>query len=113
MRTRLVIVAIAVAGACGSSTKPAHPDAAIDAFASACGLPGDPGNELGIGKFCTALADCVGTPMAPLCSIVGDSTTHFCTKTCSSTGSASQCGTNTTCSCNTSNQCGCTPNTCL
>jgi len=90
-----------------------HHDAMVDAFASTCGHPGDTGNELGIGKFCTSLSDCTTTVSAPLCSILGDPTTHFCTETCSATGSAGQCGTATTCTCNTSNQCGCTPTVCL
>jgi len=113
--SRAILVACAmIAFACGSSDKsPSHPDAAVDAFMSTCGMPGDMGNELGIGKFCLSLSDCSGTPMAHLCSTIGDATTHFCTKTCTSTGSADQCGTNTMCTCNASNQCGCTPNSCL
>ena len=110
---RLIFVAFLVA--CGSKTNPAHPDAMVDAFSSSCGEPGDQGNELGIGHFCTGLDDCANTPSAPLCSIIGDNTTHFCTKTCSATGSATQCGTNpaATCECNDQNESGCTPNTCL
>ncbi len=108
---RCLIVVIAFAFACGNSTPKKAPDAAVDAFASTCGKPGDTGNELGIGKFCTSFSDCPST--APLCSVIGDSTTHFCTKTCTTQGSTTECGTNTTCECNSSNQCGCTPNSCL
>lgn len=85
-------------------------DAAVDAFASKCGKPGDTGNEIGVGKFCASLQDCNGT--APLCSSLGDRDTHFCTKTCSM-GSTDQCGANAMCVCNSGNQCGCTPNACL
>jgi len=100
-----------VLAACGSPT-PKHPDAAVDAFFSKCGMPGDLGNELGIGKFCAQISDCSNTQSAPLCSDLGDPDTHFCTKTCPM-GSTDQCGTNSTCTCNSSNQCGCTPNSCL
>jgi hypothetical protein len=110
---RLVLI-VAIAGACSSNkAKPdAAIDASVDAFMSTCGEPGDVGNDVGVGKFCNSLSDCSGTS-APLCSSFGDPTTHFCTKTCSATGSADQCGTNATCECNSGNECGCTPNSCL
>jgi hypothetical protein len=94
----------------GSST----PDAkTVDAYFSECGHPGDMGNELGIGKFCgNGLSDCADTPSAPLCSSLGSSTTHFCTKTCPM-GSTDACGTGAECTCNGNNQCGCTPSVCL
>lgn len=109
--------ALALCAACSSSSSAKKPDAksTVDAFFSTCGEPGDMGNELGIGKFCTGFGDCAMTPAAPLCSIAGDSTTFFCTKTCTSGGPADQCGTATSCTCNTNTppQCGCTPNSCL
>lgn len=86
---------------------------AVDAFTSSCGNPGDLGNDLGIGKFCGTISDCSTTTAAPLCSSLGDPTTHFCTKTCQSSGSATQCGTGAQCECNAGNQCGCTPTSCL
>jgi hypothetical protein len=101
-----MVVAVVLAAACGSSSSK-H----VDAYASTCGFPGDPGNELQIGKFCASINDCVDT--APLCSILGDPTTHFCTKLCTMGGPADQCGTATTCLCDASNQCGCTPNACI
>lgn len=110
MRLSVWVLIAALAG-CGSNSTPKKPDAAVDAFSSTCGNPGDTGNEMGVGKFCTGLSDCTST--APLCSTVGDPTTHFCTHTCTSTGSAGQCGTNSMCECNSSNQCGCTPTSCL
>lgn len=87
-------------------------DAAIDAYESDCGFPGDEGNELGIGKFCASLSDCSSTASAPLCSSLGDPNTHFCTKTCSM-GSTGTCGTGAECVCDSSNRCGCTPTVCL
>lgn len=110
------VTSIVIAVACGGGgDKPANmPDAfQPDAFESDCGKPGDLGNELGIGQFCASLSDCATLPSAPLCSSLGDMHTHFCTKTCTSTGSAGQCGTATQCTCNASNQCGCTPSACL
>ena len=85
-------------------------DAAVDAFESECGHPGDMGNEVGIGKFCASLGECDST--APLCSSIGDPNTHFCTRTCQM-GDNSVCGTGAECTCNSSNQCGCTPSACL
>ncbi len=110
----LVICSLVLAFACGggSSGDDAAVDAAADAFQSDCGFPGDPGNELGIGKFCASLSDCADTQGAPLCSSLGDPNTHFCTKTCDM-GSTDQCGTATACTCNAGGQCGCTPNACL
>jgi hypothetical protein len=91
----------------------APPDAPPgDAFASTCGQPGDQGNQLGVGKFCTTLNDCSSTPSAGLCSNLGDATTFFCTKFCTSGGAADQCGTGATCQCGNGG-CGCTPDACL
>ena len=112
MRLLITAVVCVFVASCGGGGSDKPPDAAVDAFQSTCGHPGDMGNELGIGKFCTSLGDCSSTSMAKLCSQVGDATTHFCTKTCAM-GSTDQCGTNTMCVCNSSNQCGCTPNACL
>src|SRR6478609_2829640 len=108
LRTLLIVALVAACGG-DDGTAASHKDAAVDADMSTCGHPGDLGNELGIGHFCETLSDCSSTPSARLCSKIGDSSTHFCTKTCTM-GSTDQCGTNTTCTCNSSNQCGCTPN---
>jgi hypothetical protein len=117
MRIRTFIsVCFLVGAACssGGSSTPDNPDASTaDAYESACGKPGDMGNELGIGTFCASLSDCSMTQSAPLCSSLGDRTTHFCTRTCQSTGPATQCGTGAECTCNANNQCGCTPSSCL
>ena len=94
-------------------------DAGID---STCGQPSDPGNEVGVGKFCKVVGDCIGNKMATICSVLGDQTTHFCTKTCKNPdggtsgtdegGLDDNCGTGATCSCDDQG-CGCTPNQCL
>lgn len=71
-----------------------------------CGQPGDTGNELGVGKYCTGF-DCTG--MANLCSTLGDPQLHFCTMVCQMGGN---CGTGATCQCQ-GGQCGCFPDSCL
>ncbi len=108
----LGLVAIACGGGGGGGNSV---DAAstIDAFESDCGRPGDPGNEIGVGKFCASLGDCSTTQEAPLCSTLGDVNTHFCTKTCQMTGPATQCGVGAECICDGPNRCGCTPSSCL
>lgn len=108
-----ICAAVALAVACGSSSGSKTPDAAstADAFATKCGKPGDTGNDVGVGKYCADLNDC--TSSAPLCSVLGDPMTHFCTRTCQGSGSNVQCGSDATCTCNSNNQCGCTPNACL
>ena len=109
-----LLVVVGSLAACGGDDAPAVMDAAgpMDACDSDCGCPGDQGNELGIGKFCASLNDCSTTPSAPLCSSLGSSDTHFCTRTCPM-GDNSVCGTGAECTCNASNQCGCTPSVCL
>lgn len=110
MRAVLLVFILA---SCGGDDGATPVDAATaDTFESDCGKPGDPGNELGIGKFCASLNDCSDTPSAPLCSSLGDKNTHFCTKTCPM-GSTDACGTGAECTCNENNQCGCTPSVCL
>ena len=113
MRAAMLLIVVVAAACGGDDSSSQQRDAAIDADMSICGHPGDMGNELGIGKFCESFSECASTPEAPLCSKVGDPQTHFCTKTCSATGPANQCGTDTMCTCNSTNQCGCTPTACL
>jgi hypothetical protein len=118
IRPFIIIVVAAVAAfafACGSNSSPKKPDAHPDSPPSACGNPGDVGNDMGVGKYCANLSDCSGNGTATLCSSLGDPTTHFCTRTCTGSGSAgnAMCGSNASCTCNSSNQCGCTPNKCL
>lgn len=111
MRNAFILAIVAACSGGGVASK--HPDASVDAYESTCGHPGDTGNELGVGLFCPGgLADCAHTPAAPLCSSLGDSTTHFCTKTCTM-GSTDQCGAGAQCVCDSSNRCGCTPTSCL
>lgn len=71
-----------------------------------CGQPGDKGNELGVGEYCTGFT-CTG--MANLCATLGDPKLHFCTMTCTAGGN---CGTGATCQCQ-GGQCGCFPDSCM
>jgi hypothetical protein len=103
----VMIVLLAAIGCGGGESAPA------DAWQTTCGMPGDEGNELGVGKFCQTLGDCDGT-QAPICSNIGDETTWFCVRLCSSTDPDSVCGTGAECACDSGgNNCGCTPSACL
>ncbi len=116
----LLTTLLALAG-CSSSDSPATtPDAAGGAGGQAdagtsCGKPGDPGNALGVGKYCQALSDCKGNGKATLCATLGgDPTQTFCTMMCvvATDGGADPCAAGATCSCQ-GGQCGCTPDVCL
>src|SRR5262245_2642203 len=115
----LFLVLFAATAACSSSSSSSSGSAPSDAgtkdaaTSSTCGHPGDVGNALGVGKYCEKKTECDGTPGAPFCSIVGDPTTHFCTKLCDADASVeAQCGSaDMVCACNTGG-CGCTPKIC-
>jgi hypothetical protein len=89
-------------------------DSGPDAFGAptVCGMPGDEGNELGVGLFCITLNDCADTEDARLCSNIGDEETWFCTRTCADENDDAVCGTGAECTCGTGG-CGCTPSVCL
>ena len=108
---RILVIAMGVVIAVACSSNKAKPDAMVDALDSFCGHPGDTGNDMGVGKFCNVSSDCNSTG-ATLCATLGNPQAHFCTKTCSMTGSADQCGTMATCEC-MGGPCGCVPNSCL
>jgi hypothetical protein len=108
---RFLVVAVLLAGACGSGSKAQPPDMA---YSSSCGFPGDKGNELGVGLFCQSLSsgECSGNGMAGLCSSLGDPTSHFCTFVCHSTDPPGTCGSGAVCVCQSGLGCGCTPVKC-
>jgi hypothetical protein len=85
------------------------PDLAMPSPTSCCSTPGNPGNELGVGKYCDQLSDCAGQP-ANLCATLGDPSAHFCTRAC--TPGQSDCGSGATCQC-AGQQCACIPGECL
>jgi hypothetical protein len=81
---------------------------------SACGHPGDEGNSIGVGKYCTSYTDCPVT--APLCSNIENSpgsatNTFFCVIPCNSCP-LPDCGEGASCVCEGPGLCGCTPNSC-
>ncbi len=87
-------------------------DTGVDAVSlSECGHPGDKGNELGVGKFCQTLSDCLGNTKATLCTTIGDNVNFYCLMSCTEGGPADQCGTAASCACQ-GGQCGCHPDAC-
>ncbi len=94
---------------------------------SQCGHPGDKGNSLGVGKFCTRISDCFGdTATTNICSSLGNGSTpsaddtYFCTiypcQKNSDGGTSNSCGEDATCVCGSGggmSGCACTPNACL
>lgn len=85
---------------------------------SACGQPCDPGNSLGIGRFCYGITDCTGTKVPTLCATLGDPAEHFCTARCNPPDAGPEagaflndCGENAVCACQ-GGQCGCFPTAC-
>ena len=128
MRAALVVLLLAGCGGGGGSGSPsdmAHgPDMAIF---SVCGHPGDKGNNIGVGKYCTHITgdcdppagvDMAGISWATLCSILGSDNAYFCTKTCSPPANdmgSTECGDNAICQCGSGSQqsgCGCYPTSC-
>jgi hypothetical protein len=78
---------------------------------SCCGVPGNPGNELGVGKFCQDSLDCTSL-QANLCAATFAPNLTFCTKPCMMGGGNAQCGSGGVCQC-AQNQCACVPAECV
>ncbi len=99
-------------GACGSSVPPS--DAGNDALVvpmHSCGRPEVPGNEQGVGAFCSpAGRQCSAHPLAPLClaDLAPAEEQWYCTRTCVMD---SQCGTDAMCVGDSRGH-GCVPNRC-
>ena len=112
MRALVFAALVALAG-CGGDNSPATPPPDMargpDLY-SACGHPGDVGNSLGVGKYCTKLSDCSMNKQATLCTILGSDDTFFCTFSCSGPTST-ECGEAASCQCQ-GTQCGCFPDAC-
>ena len=95
----------AVAGETGSADSGAT---------SACGHPGDKGNSLGVGQYCTS-QDCPST--APVCSVLNNTSepanmqTFFCVLPCTACSPAGFCGDGASCVCSSAG-CGCIPDSC-
>jgi hypothetical protein len=80
-------------------------------MASVCGHPGDTGNSVGVGKYCTKITDCSSNTKATLCTTLGSDNAYFCTMTCTAAGAMGECGENASCTCS-GGQCGCFPDSC-
>lgn len=76
----LVLVALTAIPACGGGDD----TAAVDADptpAESCVRPGDVGNNLGVGQYCTpAGSECAGFDLAPLCLASVGQDQWFCTR---------------------------------
>jgi hypothetical protein len=129
MRT-FACLALLVIG-CGDTSNPADMAAPPDMtmappdMVALCGKPGDTGNSVGIGKYCTTNGtECMGNKMATVCSAAFFAGTNFCTLagTCTcpagmlSCAAPANCAENTLCQCSTTGMtaglCGCTPAAC-
>jgi hypothetical protein len=117
--TAFLTVGLAVA--CSTSNGSGPADAGGDECSpidSACGQPCEPGNSLGIGRFCNNVSDCQGTKIPTVCATLGVPTEHFCTAICvppdsgNDAGFPTDCGENASCQCQ-GGQCGCFPNACF
>jgi hypothetical protein len=123
MRALLLMVLLTGCGA-SSSTGDAGADLAMVDFSGTmptqCGQPGDTGNSLGVGKYCTNLGpDCpAGGANALLCSALFNGSTpsptdtFFCSFACQMTSPPDFCGENATCLCDTRG-CACIPTYCI
>jgi hypothetical protein len=78
---------------------------------SCCGVAGNPGNELGVGKFCQDTLDC-SSQTANICASTFAPNLTFCTKPCMMGGGDAQCGSGAQCQC-ANNQCACIPGECI
>ena len=79
------------------------------AAATTCGQPGDTGNDLGIGRYCTAHSDCAGQPADICASAFNVSLPPVCiVAPCDGT---TNCGAGASCACGALG-CGCLPNAC-
>src|SRR5690348_15904783 len=108
MRTQILLAALcAGCGDDGAMTMPdlavTPPDLAMDLavpvdltpLSSSCGMPGDPGNANGIGKFCMVQGDCAG---GTICTHAFSADDYFCTAACTA-GSNTICGAGASCQC--------------
>lgn len=78
---------------------------------SCCGVVGNPGNELGVGKFCQSSIDCA-SQQANVCASTFAPNLTFCTKACMMGGGNGQCGSGAQCQC-AQGQCACVPGECI
>lgn len=98
--TRALALWIAVASVgCGqpANAGDAGSDAALSVPSGSCSQPGDHGNDIGVGEFCTPRgSECAATSQAQLClaQVAPAEGQWFCTRLCTSDA---QCGTGAVC----------------
>jgi hypothetical protein len=109
MKLLFGFIALVLVSGCDGGASPGPPDLY---FASLCGRPGDPGNPLGVGRFCSEQSDCRNNGQAGLCTAVADPQRFFCTMTCLGDGGADACGEGAACACSGIG-CACVPKPCL
>jgi hypothetical protein len=124
---RAILCLVLVAG-CGSTSTGGDAAVSMDAAAtgdmvvsnSRCGFPGDTGNSLGVGQYCTNQGpDCPsGGAHVLLCSALTNGSTpspqdsYFCSFQCQMSDPPGVCGENATCLCDTRG-CACIPTRCI
>ncbi len=130
MLARVLVLALVAIAGCGNDNKSSSSDGGQDlsvavagpdmALLSRCGHPGDTGNSLGVGQFCTNQGpDCTANSKAKLCSALVNGQTpsasdsYFCSFTCQMSDPPGTCGENAACLCNSSGSCACIPQRCI
>ena len=85
---------------------------------SACGAPGDVGNQFGVGMFCNENKECIDNLRAQTCtalknepSLPMSNDSYFCTFICMADAGTNQCGVGAHCVCSPLS-CSCLPRTC-
>lgn len=97
MRSWLVFAGIALGLAACSNGSSGPADTGPMVPPDSCGQPGDLGNEMGVGAFCTpGGSECTAHPTAGLClaTLSPSDGQWFCTRLCTDD---SMCGTNAVC----------------
>lgn len=117
MRALAIALVLAVAGCGGDNSTPTPPPDMAHGpdMASFCGHPGDQGNSLGVGKYCTKIQDCSSNSQATLCSALFIDNANFCTMTCTDSDMGLPCGEGAHCQCGSSggqSGCACYPDSC-
>lgn len=114
---------LSFASACSSESNPTDMGSKADMLSAAttdigatscCGQPGDTGNAIGVGKYCTKDSMCPST--APFCSYAHqpERMTFFCLQVCSGPDDKTTCGAGATCVKDPNAPLpGCVPDSCL
>jgi hypothetical protein len=113
------LLALAACGSSGNTNNDMAAKTGADmTFFSCCGHPGDTGNSLGIGSYCTTQAQCNSNTLCAAVYGAPSEHSYFCTKECNAPSDAGvdtkTCAENTTCTQDSvTHLYGCVPNSCL